>query len=69
MRAVAFAGSDEKRIELLQEVDKMDELVEQIEKMATLDGEYEDMQEGTRIWSAYEANGITPYMRKWTHGG
>ena len=49
MRAVALADSEEKRIELLQEVDKIDGLVEQIENMARLDGGYENMQEGTRI--------------------
>lgn len=69
MKAVALVGSDESRIELLQEIDKMDGLVEQIGNMARLDGEYGDMQEGTKIWSAYEANGFTSYMTKRPFGG
>ena len=69
MKAVVLAGSDEKRTELLQGVDKMDGLIERVGNMARLDGEYEDMQEGTKIWSAYEANGITPYMTRRPFGG
>jgi head-tail adaptor len=64
MRDVALARSEEKMVELLKEVDRVDGLVEEIEEEARINGHNEEVEEGTRIWSAYEARGITPYTRR-----
>jgi hypothetical protein len=64
MREVVLASSEEKRIELLREVDRVDGLVEEIEEEARMNGHYEELGGGTKIWSAYRARGITPYKKR-----
>jgi hypothetical protein len=64
MRDVILASSEEKRIELLREVDRVDGLVEEIEEEARMNGHYEELGGGTKIWSAYRARGITPYKKR-----